>query len=47
MLKKRERERERASRLGAEREGDRGSDTGSALRTESPMQGSNPQAVRS
>ena len=41
-----ERKRERMSREGAEREGDRGSEAGSLLTAESPMWGSNPRTVR-
>ena len=36
-------EREKKSRGGAEREGDRGSEAGSALTTQSPTWGSNPK----
>ena len=42
-----ERERERMSRGGAEREGDRGSEAGSALSPQSPTRGSNSQTTRS
>ena len=42
-----EKERERASREGAEREGDRGSEIGSARVTESPKWGSNSEIMRS
>ena len=42
-----ERERQRASRGGAEREGERESQVGSALSTPSPMQGSNSRTSRS
>ena len=47
FLRERERERENVSRKGAEREGDRGFEVGSALTAESPMRGSNLQTMRS
>ena len=40
-------ERQRVSRGGAEREGDRGSEAGSALTATSPMRGSNSPTERS
>ena len=43
----RERERAHESRGGAEREGDRRSEAGSALTAESPMCGSNSRTMRS
>ena len=42
-----QRERERENKLGAEREGDRESQAGSMPSVQSPMQGSNPQTMRS
>ena len=41
------REREHTSQGGAEREGDRGSEAGSALTADSPTWGSNSETVRS
>ena len=45
--RERGRERERPSGEGAEREGDRGSEAGSVLTAESPLQGLNSQTMRS
>ena len=42
-----ERERERVSKGGVEREGDRESEAGSVLIAETPMPGSNSRTVRS
>ena len=45
--RERERVRVRVSGGGAEREGNRRSEVGSVLTAESPVQGSNPQTMRS
>ena len=47
MLRERERERLGTSRGGAEREGERESQAGSALSAQSLMEGSIPQTMRS